>query len=188
LTRLRGGELRVDSDPGRGSRFWFEIDVPVVGERGAAAHPPQGMVTGYEGPRRTVLIADDVPANRRLLVDLMEALGFELVEADDGQALLASAQAHRPDLVITDLVMPVMDGFEAIERLRQLPGLADVPVIAVSANASGRDEAGSLAAGARAFLPKPIAIDRLLAKVGELPELRGTQAPTRASAPDEPSL
>ena len=184
LTRLMGGELRLESEPGRGSRFWFEIDVPVLGER-AAAHRPQVMVTGYEGPRRTVLIADDVPANRAVLVDLMEVLGFGLVEADDGQALLASAQAHRPDLVISDLVMPVMDGLEAIERLRQLPGLADVPVIAVSANASGRDEARSLAAGASAFLPKPIAIDRLLAKVGELLELRWTQAPRPVAALDE---
>ena len=81
--------------------------------------------------------------------------------------------------------MPVMDGLEAIERLRQLPGLADVPVIAVSANASGRDEARSLAAGASAFLPKPIAMDRLLAKVGELLELRWTQAPRPVAAPDD---
>jgi len=184
LTRLMGGELRLESEPARGSRFWFEIDVPVLGER-AAAHRPQGMVTGYEGPRRTVLIADDVPANRAVLVDLMAALGFGLVEADDGQALLASAQAHRPDLVISDLVMPVMDGLEAIERLRQLAGLADVPVIAVSANASGRDEARSLAAGASAFLPKPIAMERLLAKVGELLELRWTHAPRPVVAPDE---
>ncbi|HEX6706803.1 MAG TPA: PAS domain-containing protein [Albitalea sp.] len=185
LTRLMGGELRLESEPARGSRFWFEIDVPVLGER-AVAHRPQGMVTGYEGPRRTVLIADDVPANRAVLVDLMQALGFGLVEANDGQALLASAQAHRPDLVISDLVMPVMDGFEAIERLRQLAGLADVPVIAVSANASGRDEAHSLAAGASAFLPKPIAMDRLLAKVGELLGLRWTHAPPRpVAAPDE---
>jgi len=184
LTRLMGGELRLESEAARGSRFWFEIDVPVVGEW-AAAHRPQGMVTSYEGPRRKVLIADDVPANRAVLVDLMEPLGFGLVEADDGQALLASAQAHRPDLVISDLVMPVMDGLEAIERLRQLPGLADVPVIAVSANASGRDEARSLAAGANAFLPKPIEMDRLLAKVGELLELRWTQAPRPVAAPDD---
>ena len=184
LTRLMGGELHLESEPARGSRFWFEIDVPVLGER-AAAHRPQGMVTGYEGPRRTVLIADDVPANRAVLVDLMAALGFGLVEADDGRALLASAQAHRPDLVISDLVMPVMDGLEAIERLRQIPGLADVPVIAVSANASGHDEARSLAAGASAFLPKPIAMDRLLAKVGELLELRWTRAPRPVAAPDE---
>jgi CheY-like chemotaxis protein len=114
----------------------------------------------------------------------MEELGFELVEASDGQALLASAQARRPDLVISDLVMPIMDGLEAIERLRQLPGLADVPVIAVSANASGLDEAQSLAAGASAFLPKPVEMDRLLAKVGELLELRWTQAPMPVPAPD----
>jgi PAS domain S-box-containing protein len=184
LTRLMGAELHLESEPARGSRFWFEIDVPVLGER-AAAHRSQAMVTGYEGPRRTVLIVDDVPANRAVLVHLMEELGFELVEASDGQALLASAQARRPDLVISDLVMPIMDGLEAIERLRQLPGLADVPVIAVSANASNCDEARSLAAGASAFLPKPVEMDRLLAKVGELLELRWTQAPMPVPAPDE---
>jgi response regulator RpfG family c-di-GMP phosphodiesterase len=81
--------------------------------------------------------------------------------------------------------MPVMDGLEAIERLRRLPALADVPVIAVSANVSGRDEARSLAAGANAFLPKPIAMDRLLAKVGELLGLRWTHAPVPIAAPDE---
>ena len=175
LTRLMGGELRLESEPGRGSRFWFEIDVPVLGAR-AAAQRPQSIVTGYEGPRRTVLVADDVRANRAVLVDLLKTLGFELVEADDGQALLAAAQAHRPDLVISDLVMPGMDGLAAIGQLRKLSGLEDVPVIAVSANASGHDEASSLAAGASAFLPKPIAMDRLLAQVGQLLGLHWTQA------------
>ncbi len=184
LTRLMGGELHLESEPASGTRFWFEIDVRVIGEP-AAVQRPQGKVTGYEGPRRTVLIADDVPANRAVLVDLLEAFGFQLVEAADGQALLASAQMHRPDLVISDLVMPGMHGLEAIERLRQLPGLADVPVIALSANASGADEAGSLAAGATAFLPKPIDVDRLLAKVGELLALRWTQPTRPLAAPEE---
>ena len=184
LTRLMGGELRLESTPARGSRFWFEIDVPVLGER-AAAHRPQGVVTGYQGPRRTVLIADDVAANRAVLVDLLQALGFELVEVADGRALLASAQGQRPDLVITDLVMPVMDGLEAIERMRQLPALADVPVIAISANASGPDEARSLAAGANAYLAKPVEVERLLATVGELLALHWTQAPRADTTPDE---
>jgi PAS domain S-box-containing protein len=187
LTRLMGGELHLESEPSSGTRFWFEIEVPVLNEP-AASNWPHGLVTGYEGPRRTVLIADDVPANRAVLVDLLEALGFSLVEVGDGQALLASAQTHRPDLVITDLVMPVMGGLDAIERLRQLPGLADVPTIAVSANASGSDEAGSLAAGASAFLSKPIELDGLLAKVGELLDLRWTQAPRPVAASDEPAL
>ena len=184
LARLMGGDLHLESEPESGTRIWFEIDAPVLGEP-AAAHRPQGLATGYEGPRRTVLIADDVPANRSLLVDLMEVLGFTLIEAGDGQALLASAQMQRPDLIISDLVMPLMDGLEAIKRLRQLPGLGGVPVIAVSANASGSDEAGSLAAGASAFLSKPIEVDGLLAKVGELLELRWTHAPRPVATPEE---
>jgi CheY-like chemotaxis protein len=120
-------------------------------------------------------------------LELMESLGFALVEAHDGQAMLESAQAHRPDLVITDLVMPVMNGLEAIARLRRLPELADVPVIAISANASGGDEARSVAAGASAFLRKPVAVDRLLAKVGELLHPRWIPASRPLAAADEPT-
>jgi PAS domain S-box-containing protein len=180
LTRLMGSELHLESEPNRGARFWFEIVVPVLAEPAAPRRPP-GRVTGYEGPRRTVLVADDVLANRAVLADLMTDLGFELVEAENGRALLACAHARRPDLVITDLVMPVMDGMEAIQQMRQDAALADVPVIAVSANASSPDETRALAAGATAFLPKPVDLDRLLAMVGELLALRWTRAAPAAT-------
>jgi CheY-like chemotaxis protein len=184
-----GGDVQVQSEPGRGSRFFFEIEVPVLGER-AAAHRPQGTVTGYAGPRRTLLIADDVTANRTMLAELMQSLGFEVAQVADGQALLAAAQAHPPDLVVTDIVMPGLGGLEAIARLRRLPALAGVPVLAVSANASGHDEERSLAAGADAFLAKPIALDRLLSRVGELLDVTWIQAPRppadRSDAADVP--
>jgi len=187
LTRLMGGELHVRSDPGRGSCFWFEIDVPVLGMQ-AAAHRPQGTVIGYEGPRRALLIADDVAANRAMLVDMMASVGFEPREAADGASLLAQAQAHRPDLVITDLVMPGVGGLDAIASLRRVPALARVPVLAVSANATGYDEERSLAVGADAFLAKPIALERLLSRVGELLDLTWIHAPRQAADADDPPL
>ena len=124
--------------------------------------------------------------NRGVLADLMQALGFEITEVADGEALLAQAQALRPDLVITDIVMPVLDGLQATARLRRLPQLAGVPVLAVSANASGSDEHKSLAAGADAFLAKPIAVDQLLWRIGELLKLSWIEA-SRGVAERDPA-
>ncbi|HMC15911.1 MAG TPA: ATP-binding protein, partial [Albitalea sp.] len=185
LTRLMGGELRVQSELGHGSRFWFEIEVPVLGEQ-AASHRLQAGITGYAGQRRRVLIADDMAENRGVLADLLQTLGFEITEVADGEALLAQAKALRPDLVITDIVMPVLDGLQATARLRRLPQLAGVPVLAVSANASGSDEHKSLAAGADAFLAKPIAVDQLLWRIGELLKLNWIEA-SRGVAERDPA-
>src|SRR6185369_1985484 len=96
------------------------------------------------------------------------------------------AQRHRPDLIVTDIVMPRLDGLEATRRLRTLPGFAQLPVIAVSANVSGADRARSLAAGADAFLPKPIVFRHLLDQVGGLLQLRWT-LPRPTDAPEEPA-
>ena len=76
-----------------------------------------------------------------------------------------------PDLILMDVVMPEMDGLEAMRRLRQLPDFKGVPIIAISASASGGDEASSMAAGANAFVPKPINLSRLLAQIGALLKL-----------------
>jgi len=170
LVRLMGSDIHVESEPGQGSRFWFEVDVPVI-ESAAQAVSLQGRVTGYEGARKTVLIVDDVAGNRAIVAELLGSLGFECREATNGVEMLARSHASHCDLIITDVVMPVMDGIEATHRLRRLPALAGVPVLAVSANVSGSDEAKCLAAGANAFLPKPIDFDRLLQQLGTLLQL-----------------
>ena len=188
FVRAMGGEIHVESRGGEGSVFWFELaaavallDVPVIAL-------PVRDVTGYDGPRKKVLVIDDVPVNRALVIALLDRLGFDTVEAANGHEGLAQAQHERPSLVVTDIVMPGMDGLEVTQRLRQSPGIADVPIIAVSASPSGTDEKRSLDAGVNAFLPKPVDFDRLLAKIAALLGLEWTYAPAKATAEQGVSL
>ena len=143
-------------------------------------------IAGYEGPRRKLLVVDDVPDNRALLADVLGRLGFEIAQAVNGQDGLAQAIATRPDLILMDTVMPIVDGLQAIRNLRQTPGLESVPIISLSASATPADEAMCLQVGANAFVPKPIMLDRLLAHVGRLLGLRwvGVDRPAAAQAPE----
>jgi signal transduction histidine kinase/DNA-binding NarL/FixJ family response regulator len=170
LVRLMGGELLVESDVGQGSRFWFELALPVVDAIGAN-QPVSPPITGYTGPQYRLLIVDDIGANRTMLVQLLASLGFDIVEATNGQEALALAQARPPDLVVLDMRMPLMDGLEVARRLRQIPGLHEMPIIAVSASASKADQTKSLEVGADAFVPKPIQLDVLLSEIGRLLQL-----------------
>src|SRR5205814_38737 len=91
LVRLLGSDIHAVSEPWRGSRFWFDVDLPLV-DAGFAAVPTQHGVTGYEGPRKKVLVVDDVADNRALVVNLLASLGFDTLEAADGEEMLAQAQ------------------------------------------------------------------------------------------------
>ncbi len=167
LVRLMGGELQVTSAPGAGSTFAFELDLDVIGSR-AAEPAPGAVICGYRGPRKSVLVVDDVPESRAVLVHLLESLEFGVAQAKNGTEALNMVRAARPDLVVTDVVMPEMDGRELTRRLRELPDLARVPVIVVSAAASARVEEEWRALGADAFITKPIDTEELLVKMGRL--------------------
>jgi len=175
--RAMGSEIHLRSQPGRGSVFWFELE-PAAGAPRAvrAAAPEPRMTTGYKGARRKVLVIDDVAMNRAVMVDFLGLLGFEVVEATGGRQGLAKTLSERPALIVTDIVMADMDGLETTRKLRQIPGFAQVPVIATSASPSGVDEQRSLQAGANAFLPKPIDFDKLLAQIARLLDLEWTYA------------
>ncbi len=184
LVRLMGADIQVESRENTGSRFWFAIDVDVVQDstgEPTAAPPAMPRVTGYAGPRRRVLVADDVVANRAVAVQMLDALGFSTVEAADGAAALAIVNSGAPvDLVLIDAVMSVMDGVEAIRSMQAAPR---IPVIAVSANVSGQNRARCLAAGADAFLDKPLGLDLLLAQIGRLLGLQWIFAEDAAARP-----
>jgi PAS domain S-box-containing protein len=168
LVHFMGGEIHVESRPDEGSRFWFDATLPVA-ELAAPLRPSERVAVGYEGQRRKVLVADDVVGNRAVLLDLMSGLGFEVHEAANGQEAIEQAIAASPDLVVMDLVMPVMGGLDAmhcIRRDRQARGLARLPFIVVSAIANEDDQAESVAARADAFLTKPIDQESLLRIIG----------------------
>jgi CheY-like chemotaxis protein len=167
-----GGEVKVDSVVGRGSVFWFELPPalvePSVSHAVSHAISAAAVVTGYEGPRRKVLVIDDVQINRAVIVELLTRIGFVTVEAAGGEDGIAIAQAERPDLILTDIVMPGVGGLDVTRRLRALPEFARTPIIAVSASPFSVDGARSLEAGANAFITKPVDFDVLLARMSEL--------------------
>jgi len=164
LVRQMGSEIHVESSPGSGSRFWFDLKLPVL-EPGSATLAPKRLPKGYSGAPRRVLIVDDVADNRAMLGDLMRQLGFVVDEAADGQQALASVEHAPPDLVLMDMAMPVLSGLEAIQRIRAQPRHAGLPILGVSAHASNTEREKALAAGASEFMTKPVDIAELLAHV-----------------------
>ena len=171
LIQLMGGKIEVNSEPNKGSLFWFELELPVATAPLAAA-PTRRAIIGYGGKRKRVLIVDDVPQNRAMLMDMLQALGFSVADARNGLEGVAMLERFKPDLIVMDVMMPVMDGHEATRRIRQMPAWCAIPIIIVTASASHEDELKSYAAGANAFLPKPVDHDLLLEHIGKELSLR----------------
>jgi CheY-like chemotaxis protein len=167
FVRLMGGDVEVRSRPGEGSLFAFEIVAPAV-EPAAAVPPANRVVDGYAGVRRRVLVIDDVADHRALLAGMMQPLGFDVTEAAGGDDGLTRAVAQPPDLILMDIVMPDLNGLEAIRRLRKLPGLRHVPIVAISASAGAEDRRQAIEAGAQAFLAKPVDRKALLDQAAAL--------------------
>ena len=118
-------------------------------------------LVGYKDEQKTILVIDDHWGNRSVVVNLLEPLGFTLIEAENGRDGLNKAIEHRPDLIITDLAMPEMNGYEMLRELRQHELLQEITVIVSSASVSAGDRQASLDAGGNDFLPKPISSDEL---------------------------
>jgi signal transduction histidine kinase/ligand-binding sensor domain-containing protein/ActR/RegA family two-component response regulator len=162
IVNLMGGAIAVQSEPGQGSNFWFTISVPLA-ETGPVQQAERKLIKGYKGPRRRLLVVDDKRENRLLLSAMLEPLGFDIILAGDGREAVLLATRFTPDLILMDLVMPVLTGFEAVPDLRAVPDLAGVPIIALSASAQAVDQEHSRRVGFDGFLSKPVVEERLLA-------------------------
>jgi signal transduction histidine kinase/DNA-binding NarL/FixJ family response regulator len=168
IVQVMGSTIQVESEVGKGSVFWFDLDlmrardfVEFTGDRGP-------MVVGYRGDSYTILVVDDHPENRLVLINMLEPLGFTVVEAEDGQDGYNQACKLKPDLIITDVIMPELNGLEMTRLLRQRPEFAKTPIIASPASLSQVEKHESLEAGCDRFFPKPIQFDALLAELASL--------------------
>ncbi|MDP2006973.1 MAG: PAS domain S-box protein [Rubrivivax sp.] len=159
LARLMGGDSGAESVPGQGSRFWMTVRL----QRGRGVMPgaPEGgreaedeLRSRHRGAR--VLLVEDNAINREVATELLSAVALDVSTAEDGQAALEMAAAGVYDLVLMDVQMPRLDGLQATRAIRALPGWADTPILAMTANAYAQDRANCLAAGMNDFVAKPV--------------------------------
>ena len=162
IVNLMSSKIEVKSDFGVGSTFAFTVGVPLAADWVNAAAAAAGkQIFGYHGTQKTILVVDDNWQNRSVIVSLLEPLDFAVVEAENGEDGLAKAAQINPDLIIADLLMPVMDGFELLRQLRSSETFKNVPSIVSSASVYEMDRQKSLEAGGDDFLPKPMQLDEL---------------------------
>ncbi|MGB3535299.1 MAG: PhnD/SsuA/transferrin family substrate-binding protein [Microcoleaceae cyanobacterium] len=161
LVDLMGGELKVSSTINKGSIFSFESVFTVLLKAPNTPIETTATMVAYQGERKTILVVDDKLENRLVLQNLLESLGFNIILGEEGQQAVELAQNIKPDLILTDLVMPVKTGFEAAKEIRQIPALEHIPIIAVSASVMQTDFEQSRIAGCDDFLPKPVDENKL---------------------------
>jgi hypothetical protein len=163
IVEMMGGQIKVESTYGKGSKFWFDLDLrEATNWMESASLESRQTVVGYQGEKRKILIVDDRWENRSVIVNMLDPIGFEVIEAGNGQEGLETAYECQPDLIITDLAMPVMNGFEMTRRLRESPSFRNTIIIASSASVFSFDRQQSREAGCNDFVPKPVQSEELL--------------------------
>jgi signal transduction histidine kinase/DNA-binding NarL/FixJ family response regulator len=191
IVEAMGGALVVESELGAGTTFRLTIELPAPSTVTVEPTRDTPRVVGYLGRRRSLLVADDEPHNRDVLRQLFEPLGFTVLEASNGVEALQAMEQTPPDLLLIDLVMPVMDGLTVMRTLRAQPEFEATPVIALSASAFAGTISECREAGCTEFLPKPVSFDLLLDAVGRTLGLEWIEQPraqqTRPQPADAPT-
>lgn len=186
LVEMMGGEIKVCSTVGEGSTFSFILTLREATNIQQAAETPQTKIIGYAGPRRRLLAVDDTAGNRAILKDSLTPLGFQVLEAEDGAEGLRIATHVSLDLILLDLVMPKMDGFELARQIRQCEPIQDLPLIAISANVFDDVREQSLEAGCDDFITKPFQRKELLELLEHYLQLEWIYESLPPSTPEAP--
>ncbi|MEH2231833.1 MAG: CHASE2 domain-containing protein [Nostoc sp.] len=176
IAALMESQIQVQSHLGEGSLFWLDLTVSVPLDhdwRGGSLPvtdyiPTPQKITGIQGSAPQILIVDDDRIHCSMLTNLLQEIGCRTLEATDGKHGLQVAIEHNPDVILLDLAMPNMDGFELMVHLQANPQTCSIPIIVSSASVFESNRQRSLEAGATAFLPKPLQIDELLNRLRSL--------------------
>lgn len=162
LVKLMDGSIQVESTLGEGSLFRLTIEMPVTSSELPQTPQEEKNIVGYQGDTIKLLVVDDREENRMVLNNMLTPLGFEVHEAIDGEDAVNKTKAQVPDCVIMDLVMPNMDGFEAVKLIREDTNLEGIKIIACSASVYDYDRDQSVQVGCNDFVPKPVNIAEML--------------------------
>ncbi len=190
IVDMMGSSIQVSSKLGTGSVFKFDIECPIAKEWMEKNRQTRfGNIVGYSGKKRQILVVDDRWENRSVIVNLLEQFGFIMLEASQGQEALEKAEFCLPDLIITDLQMPVMDGWTLLSKLQQSESLNQIPVIVSSASVFEEERQKSFQAGGNDFLPKPVEAEELYRMLTQYLNIDWiySEAQTVDLEPEEPS-
>jgi CheY-like chemotaxis protein/two-component sensor histidine kinase len=170
LVELMGGTIGVESAVGVGSEFWIELIRDVTPQLATDSTMPAELApqTHENAALRTLLYVEDNPANLMLVEQIIEGHPhMRMLSAHDGNLGIALARTHLPDVILLDINLPGISGFQALKTLREDPLTAHIPVIAISANAMSHDIEKGLEVGFFRYLTKPIKINELMDALGE---------------------
>ncbi|MBV1775371.1 PAS domain-containing protein [Burkholderiaceae bacterium DAT-1] len=197
LVELMGGTIRVESDLGRGSEFSFVVSLPVQSRDGAAYEVVRTAIaplSGLDNPEWAqlvgvdVLVVEDIDINQEIICELLQQAGVCTRLARNGREALEAVEMRRPDLILMDIQMPVMDGYTATRHLRARPEFRDLPIIALTANALHEERDKCFEAGMNAHVTKPVKLDVLrdtmLACVGKRSSASTASAESVEQMPD----
>jgi CheY-like chemotaxis protein len=184
LVDLMGGKLLIESEVGKGSTFTVELVLEVLEELAVETIAPEKVVIGYtcrepsrtKGERKKILIVDDNITNLSMLISLIEPLGFEIETAENGEEAVRMAAESRPDLILMDLLMPVMDGDKALMQICKDDELKAIKIIGVSAAVADKERTEAFAADCDDFISKPVDTEVLLDKLAEQLQIEWIEA------------